>query len=189
MSFPRWFLYPLAALALPGAVLGACGVRSGPNTAALVELYTSEGCSSCPPADEQLRRLHEALGADARFVPLSLHVGYWDYIGWKDPYAQPGFAQRQRWMTQAGGRHLVYTPQFFVNGAELRSWHSDLRGRVGAANEKPAAADIHVRSARRAGTLVLDVDAAARPGAEHALAAPSGALVVIAQDNGTGYAA
>jgi hypothetical protein len=72
----------------------ACELYSGPHTAALVELYTSEGCSSCPPADRQLSRLREALDANAVVVPLSLHVTYWNYIGWIDPFGQRVFDER-----------------------------------------------------------------------------------------------
>src|SRR6476620_7857286 len=74
----------------------ACEVRSGSATAALVELYTSEGCSSCPPADKRLTGFSSA--TQDKVVPLSLHVDYWDDLGWKDPFAQAGFAERQRWL-------------------------------------------------------------------------------------------
>src|SRR5260221_3526969 len=94
-SFIFCSLIAASAAALPGTGMGGCDVRSGPKTAALVELYTSEGCSSCPPADQQLRRLRQALDSAAAAVPLSLHVGYWDYIRWQDPYAQNAFAGRQ----------------------------------------------------------------------------------------------
>src|SRR4051794_5480511 len=81
--------------------LAACDADSGTTRAVLVELYTSEGCSSCPPADQALMRLGaSAASNDAkspRVVPIALHVDYWDSIGWKDPFAQPGFATRQAW--------------------------------------------------------------------------------------------
>ena len=81
-----------AAGFLTNPVHAACELASGKTTAALVELYTSEGCSSCPPADRQMRHLEEALDAGAQAVPLALHVPYWDYIGWKDRFARPAFA-------------------------------------------------------------------------------------------------
>ena len=91
-STMRTFIFGLclASLAAPAAALD-CSVKSGPGTAALVELYTSEGCNSCPPADRWVRQLRGAgFGAD-RVVPLSLHVDYWDHIGWKDPFAKAAF--------------------------------------------------------------------------------------------------
>ena len=82
-------------LAFPAA--GAqCSAQSGARTAVLVELYTSEGCDSCPPADRWLSSLQSQGFTPEKVVPLALHVDYWDYIGWKDPYAKREFATRQR---------------------------------------------------------------------------------------------
>jgi len=131
-------------MALPAAAKSGCTVSSGPNTAALIELYTSEGCSSCPPADQQLIRLKRDLDPGATVVPLSLHVDYWDYIGWKDPYARAVFGARQSWLVHANRQRVVYTPQFFVGGAELRSWRGALRERVRQVNAQPAAASIRL---------------------------------------------
>jgi hypothetical protein len=155
--------------ALPVPAFAGCDVRSGPNTAALIELYTSEGCSSCPPADQQLSRLREALDPAAEVVPLALHVGYWDYIGWKDPYAQDKFAARQSWLVRANRHQTVYTPQFFVGGAELRGWRGGLRDKVQQLNARPAAADIRVHARITAnGALALKAEATARAGSEPA---------------------
>lgn len=136
-----------AAVFLTDPALAACELASGPKTAALVELYTSEGCSSCPPADREMKRLREALEPGAQAVPLALHVGYWDYIGWKDPYAQPAFAERQEWLVHANGQRTLYTPQLFVNGSELRAARVPLREAVRRLNETPAAADIRLSAA------------------------------------------
>ena len=114
----------LLAATLPASAGAACDARSGPNTAALVELYTSEGCSSCPPADRQLSHLADSLDASAEVVPLALHVGYWDRLGWADRFAQDRFAQRQDWLVQANRQRTVYTPQFFVAGAEIQPGQS-----------------------------------------------------------------
>lgn len=151
--------------AVPAAALAACTARSGPGTAALVELYTSEGCSSCPPADQQLRQIHEAVGGGATVVPLSLHVDYWDYIGWKDPFSQPAFGKRQSWLVAAHGDNVVYTPHFFVSGSEVASWRARLSDEVRSRNAMPARADISLNgSFTPGGTLVVDVDATTKPG-------------------------
>jgi hypothetical protein len=101
---------------------GQCIAHSGPNTTALVELYTSEGCSSCPPADRWLSSLAERGYVPQRVVPIALHVDYWDYIGWKDPYAKRDFSLRQRKLTQLQRLALVYTPQVLVQGHDFRGW-------------------------------------------------------------------
>jgi hypothetical protein len=101
---------------------GPCVAKSGPNTTALVELYTSEGCSSCPPADRWLSSLVTRGYVPHRVVPLALHVDYWDYIGWKDPYAKRDFSRRQRKLTQLQRLALVYTPQVMLQGRDFRGW-------------------------------------------------------------------
>jgi hypothetical protein len=116
----------LAALLLffIGTQTGAqCVAQSGPGTAALVELYTSEGCSSCPPADRWLASLGQRYAAGS-VVPLALHVDYWDYIGWRDPYAKREFSLRQRKLSQLQRLALVYTPQVLLQGREFRGWGS-----------------------------------------------------------------
>jgi len=108
-------------LLLPGSASAAeCRAQSGPGTAALVELYTSEGCSSCPLADRWLSRLSSRPAGSV--VPLALHVDYWDYIGGKDPYAKREFSLRQRKFTQLQRMALVYTPQVMLQGRDFRGW-------------------------------------------------------------------
>jgi hypothetical protein len=96
--------------------------QSGPATAALVELYTSEGCSSCPPADRWLSSLGKRGYPPGKVVPIALHVDYWDYIGWKDPYAKREFSLRQRKLSQLQKMALVYTPQVVLQGRDFREW-------------------------------------------------------------------
>lgn len=133
----------LASLAVPAAALD-CTVKSGPGTAALVELYTSEGCNSCPPADRWLSGLRGAGFGNDRVVPLSLHVDYWDYIGWKDPFAKPAFTARQRETAAVQRSSFVYTPQVVVAGRDYRGWASSKRfaDDVRALNERPPRAEI-----------------------------------------------
>lgn len=82
------------------------------NVPVVVELFTSQGCSACPPADEMMG----VLAGREDVIALSLHVDYWDYIGWKDEFADPGHAERQRAYAAVSGRRTVYTPEMIVNG-------------------------------------------------------------------------
>jgi hypothetical protein len=138
-----------------------CEARSGPYTAALVELYTSEGCNSCPPADRWLRGLGEKGSAPGRVVPLALHVDYWDYIGWKDPFAQKRFSDRQRRLAGVHHSRVVYTPQVMLQGRDFRGWRSgDFAREVAAVNARPPKAAIELRlDTGRADTLGMEVRA------------------------------
>ncbi|MEO0345839.1 MAG: DUF1223 domain-containing protein [Pseudomonadota bacterium] len=95
---------------------------SGDTPVTLVELYTSEGCSSCPPADRYLSGLESSPGLWRDFVPVALHVDYWDDIGWPDRFASRDFSDRQRRYAREGGTRVVYTPGLFRNGQEWRGW-------------------------------------------------------------------
>ena len=155
----------MLATSLPAIAAPACEAHSGLNTAVLIELYTSEGCSSCPPADRQLNQLATTLEPSAAVVPVALHVDYWDQLGWKDRFAQPRFTQRQAWLVHANDRRVVYTPQFFVAGSEFRSSAGVLRDTVRQLNTKPATAKISLRGAlSRVDVLTLDVQAATHAG-------------------------
>jgi hypothetical protein len=136
-----------------------CTVQSGPQTAALVELYSSEGCSSCPPADQRLNALRKEAGAASLVVPLALHVTYWDQIGWTDPLAQSQFDARQAQLLRHQPRHVAYTPQFFVGGTELRGWDTPAIRRINA-----TAASVNIRLSATpgpGGKLLLEADASA----------------------------
>lgn len=106
----------LAAFTLSAAQAATCTTTSGSSRNRLLELYTSEGCSSCPPADRWLSQLPQ----DQGIVPLAFHVDYWDRLGWKDPFAQAAFSARQRDRNRSQG--WVYTPQFMLDGHDFRSW-------------------------------------------------------------------
>ena len=148
-----------ALLAFP--VQGAqCVSQSGPGTAALVELYTSEGCSSCPPADRWLATLGQRY-APGSVVPLALHVDYWDYIGWKDPYAKREFSLRQRKLSQLQRMALVYTPQVVLQGRDFRGWGTKgFDEAVARINAQPARANLKL-DLLRADANGLDVEVSA----------------------------
>lgn len=116
----------------------SCSVSSGPGAPTVIELYTSEGCNSCPPADRWLSEIGAAYPKDV--LPLAFHVDYWDYIGWKDPYAQPAFSARQRLLGERQKAGVIYTPQVIFNGKDMRSWRDRARiGEAMSAVEKQAA--------------------------------------------------
>ncbi|MGI9233983.1 MAG: DUF1223 domain-containing protein [Woeseiaceae bacterium] len=115
---------------------------SGEQRVALIELFTSEGCSSCPPADRWLSGLKKDSGLWTHYVPIAFHVDYWDYIGWKDRFSQPEFSDRQRRHAREGGTRVVYTPGFFRHGKDWRGWRS---GKIGEMDELVAGnLDVHV---------------------------------------------
>ncbi len=97
-------------------------VISSTNRVALLELYTSEGCSSCPPADRFLSRLKNSGISSEQLIPMALHVTYWDYIGWKDPFAKKQYDQRQRDLAHKNAKDTVYTPQFILVGDDYRRY-------------------------------------------------------------------
>lgn len=113
----------MALLGILGAAVASAEPQhfsSGPARVALIELYTSEGCSSCPPADQWLGSLSGKAGLWSEFVPLQFHVNYWDSLGWKDRLSTRAFTQRQYAYSSAWGSANVYTPCFVRNGAEWR---------------------------------------------------------------------
>lgn len=92
--------------------LGAAGATSAGEKSVVVELYTSAGCSSCPPADAMFTKLADREGV----IALSLHVDYWDYIGWKDEFGDPAYTARQKSYARYAHHRSVYTPQLIVGG-------------------------------------------------------------------------
>ncbi|MBI2380494.1 MAG: DUF1223 domain-containing protein [Gammaproteobacteria bacterium] len=88
----------------------------------VLELYSSQGCSSCPPAERWLSRFVDSPRLWRELVPLVFHVDYWDYLGWSDPFASPAHTQRQQGYRSAGRIRSVYTPGFVYEGREWRGW-------------------------------------------------------------------
>jgi hypothetical protein len=107
------------AVAAIATMLGSA-LRAGEPV--VVELFTSQGCSSCPPADALLAQLTEREDV----IPLALHVDYWDYIGWEDRFAKPAFTRRQKGYAKAHGARTVYTPQMVIAGQSAIVGHKPL---------------------------------------------------------------
>lgn len=117
----------LSLLFINSAYATVLHLESGVKKNTLIELYTSEGCSSCPPAEEFLNNLKFKKGLWNKWVPVAFHVDYWDYIGWKDRYATKKFGLRQSKYANLNRASTVYTPAFMVNGS---SWRRGLFSRA-----------------------------------------------------------
>jgi hypothetical protein len=129
----------LTAFALMVAALAGAARAEEP---VVVELFTSQGCSSCPPADALLARLTER----PNIIPLALHVDYWDYIGWADSFANPAFTKRQKGYARANGTRTIYTPQMVVGGRSAVVGHKpmDLAEAIMEALELPESVRLDV---------------------------------------------
>lgn len=125
-------LFALASLGLAAASAQgtACRAASGAVATPVVELYTSEGCSSCPPADRWLSGLRDAAG-QGRVVAQAFHVSYWDYLGWVDRFAAPAHTRRQREQAASEGLRSIYTPQLVIDGRDSRDYEAVLQRRPG----------------------------------------------------------
>lgn len=145
---------PLALLAawLPVAVAaqGVCSAHSAARPPAVVELYTSEGCSSCPPADRWL----SSLRGRPDVLALAFHVNYWDRLGWPDRFATATTTERQHRLQRASGAPYVYTPQVLLNGRDLRGWR-------GAALPRLPASPVSLTLGREGSTVRAVVNAPA----------------------------
>ncbi|SLN36552.1 hypothetical protein PEL8287_01735 [Roseovarius litorisediminis] len=143
----------IAALMLSGSAMAQ-------DQPVVVELFTSQGCSSCPPADELL---HELSKRDD-VVALAMHVDYWDYIGWKDIFGNPAHSERQRAYAKAGKRRMVYTPQMIVNGKEqvVGNRPKDVNDLIARHRATPSEVTLNV--ARNGGQLKIEASAPASVG-------------------------
>ena len=133
-----------------GVVSSAVSAEDRP---VLVELFTSQGCSSCPPADALMAQYSKEPGV----VALAFHVDYWDYIGWKDIFAQPVFTLRQKLYARRNTENMVYTPQVIVQGQDLMvgSKGMDIASAVKRHSHINTGLDLSVY--RESGDLVIDI--------------------------------
>jgi len=132
-SASLWCMIAALSAASP-ALAGGFAFESGAHHVGLLELYTSEGCSSCPPAEAWLAKLQNDPALWHKFVPISFHVSYWDKLGWRDRFASKEFTKRQYDYTDAWKSSSVYTPCFILDGSE---WHPTRNGDL-ESDEKPA---------------------------------------------------
>jgi len=146
-----------AVLAPPAAAGAQCSARSGAATVALIELYTSEGCSSCPPADRWLGSTFRGHDDVAKAIALAFHVDYWDRLGWKDRFATAAYTDRQYAAMHANRGTFVYTPQVLVQGRDLRGWYDLGRDAapIAAVNARPARAQIELDAAAKDRSLAV----------------------------------
>ena len=168
-SIAKYFAQVTGAATLAAAVLagGGAAADEGAQAPVVVELFTSQGCSSCPPADDYLGRLAERDDV----IALSLHVDYWDYLVWKDVYGLPGHSDRQRRYAALMGERMIYTPQMVVNGAEglVGSSEGKVEDAITRHAAEPAAA--RVALSLMGDRLVVEVSPAADPVPGHVLMA------------------
>ncbi len=132
-------VYSAAALCLAAAAThaGEVKVTSAPTVTPVVELYTSEGCSSCPPADEWVSKLGDTITSEFHAVPLAFHVDYWNRLGWPDPFSDKAYTERQKEHAIQNRQRSIYTPEFLVSGEETRGTNRVVRA-IAEANEELA---------------------------------------------------
>jgi hypothetical protein len=114
--------FTMFSLLIPATLFAAEVFESGNGRVSVLELYTSEGCSSCPPADRWLSGLKEDKRLWKQLIPVAFHVDYWNYIGWPDRFSTVSYSDRQRHYARGKGLSTVYTPGFLLNGQEWRSY-------------------------------------------------------------------
>ena len=153
LARPYVALAMLAALASP-----AWATERSP---VVVELFTSQGCNSCPPADKFLGELTKRPG----LLPLAFHVGYWNYIGWTDPFAKPWAAARQRAYQKSLNERFIYTPQMVVNGVAqgVGSERGTIDGLIRAAEASPPPRPALTLRRRADGALLVEIGAGTSP--------------------------
>ncbi|HKU88139.1 MAG TPA: DUF1223 domain-containing protein [Casimicrobiaceae bacterium] len=147
----------LMALTFPAGAQMACRAASELLTQPLVELYTSEGCDSCPPADRWLAAHFASPAVTKRGIALAFHVDYWDRLGWIDRFGSARNTERQQQAMRANGTTFVYTPQVLVQGRDVPAWAERGVAAVDAAARQPARATLQI-AATMDGQRAVDVE-------------------------------
>jgi hypothetical protein len=150
-----FLLFAAMTVSRPGFTPAYAGTqvefRSGEAPTHLLELFSSEGCSSCPPADAWLASLRKQPGLWKAFVPIEFHVDYWNRLGWTDPLSKPHFTERQQNYAKEWSSSSVYTPGFVLDGAE---WN---RSRAAASLSAPTRSRVGMLSAKSTGKYSFHV--------------------------------
>ena len=147
------------AVMLAGGIAAATGEAwSGQQSKVVIELYTSQGCSSCPPADKLVGKLAERDDV----IALTFPVDYWDYLGWKDTLASPAYSARQRAYAKARGDGQVYTPQVVIDGSshEVGSHASAIKRAISRSRDKQKNAHVEMTMHTQDDRLIITVGAA-----------------------------
>lgn len=138
-----------------------------PTSTVVLELYTSQGCSSCPPADALLEELADEPGV----IALALHVDYWDYLGWEDPFGERRYSLRQKAYAKAAKSRRIYTPQMVVQGEDRLIGHAaeEIAGSIAAHRSRPPRAELDIAREDEGGLSirVTPVDAPVGPAEVH----------------------
>lgn len=143
------------------AATTTCEAQSTRVAPAIVELYTSEGCSSCPPADRWL----SSIAARPGVIALAFHVSYWDRLGWADRFASPAWSERQAQQQAVNGARYSYTPQVVIDGVDRRDWAGLRELGSGAASAAP----VQLRLRRDAANYIAEVTLTALAGSSQSL--------------------
>ena len=157
LSFVLAFALPLAGVDADAASI--CHAASGPLVRPLIELYTSEGCDSCPPAERWLSGRFDAADTRAPAIALEFHVDYWDGQGWMDRFGSRQFTARQHDAMRANGATFVYTPQILLQGHDYASWRDSNAKAINEAAHASAGATIAVDATPAASDVVVHADA------------------------------
>ena len=149
----------LLTIALTGLLGGAAGhtaTAGNVQRVALLELYTSEGCNSCPPTDHWVSSLPQPQFVPQRLVVLAFHVDYWNYLGWQDRFSQRRFTERQQALVRANGLRTAYTPQLVLNGRDFRDT-AGIEKQVARINALAASVNLTLQANKKDSTLKTSV--------------------------------
>jgi hypothetical protein len=139
------------------AAAASCSASSAERRVPLLELYTSEGCNSCPPTDRWLSALSEKGLTPRQVVALAFHVDYWNYLGWRDPFSRAEYSDRQRSASIRNKARFVYTPQLLLDGRDYRRaiFLDDIADRVNAIGREKPSASIRLEQVVEGGNALL----------------------------------
>jgi hypothetical protein len=167
--------------AAPAETAGSSGAATAGGGPVVLELFTSQGCSSCPAADRLLTRLGEDPELLTRVLPLAYHVDYWNHIGWTDPFSSKRWSERQRRYARALGSNRLYTPQLVVDGRSdaVGSKEEEVYRLVRAALERPPAAAVHLQLSAGGDPDALRAEVRARLERPPSPGAPGGLEVLV----------